>query len=174
LDPAARDALGAEVLGGRLQRVAGPPSDAGNCIYRDSGSRYVFEISNGVVLVTHPDGLRRPLTEAVSHMDVRAGALHTAPPFDLIAASGGRVMAKARGDDRFYFLTMDHMFMHGPPGVDKPYPVPSVYTKLDPGWNKTGAQAAHLTAHLEGSFGNHPQAERWPLFRALLQRRRPT
>lgn len=150
--------------------VAGPPSDARNCIYRDSGKRYVFEINNGVVLVTQPDGLRRALTEAVSYMDVRVGAPHTAPPFDLIAASGGRVMAKARGDDRFYFLTMDDMFMHDPPSADVPYAVPSVYTKLDPEWNKLGAQAAHLTAHLEGSFANHPQAERWPLFRALVQR----
>lgn len=147
--------------------MAGFASDTRTCLYRDSGKRYEFRIENGVALAIHPDGRRAELRQAVSYNTKRAGERHPAPPFDLIAASGGRVLAKARGDDRLYFATMDDLFIHCT--GDERIPVPSAYFKLDPEANQPGARTEDLTAHLRGWFRNHPGAERWPLFRALFE-----
>lgn len=148
--------------------VAGPASDARDCVYRDSGKRYQYDIEDGVVWATHPDGRREALRDAISYRNRRSGEPQRAPPFDLVAASGGRVIAKARDSDRFYFATMDDTFMHCTPGR-APFPVPSTYFKLDPESAQPDARAEDLTAHLEGWYANHPAAERFPFFRALLE-----
>ena len=149
--------------------MAGPASDARNTVYRDSGKRYAFKIdASGVVVATDPNGVEQRLTEAVSYTRKRAGERHTAPPFDLVAAADGRVFAKARGEDRFYFAQMDELFMHESwRGV---IPVPSSYFKRDPEANQSGRRAQDLTAHVNGAYDRHPHAERFPLFRALLER----
>ena len=74
-------------------------------------------MSRGLTLAY--DGTRTPLTTAISYEHRRAGERSTAPPFDLIAANGGRVIAKARGVDRFYFTTMDEMFVRESDGDDR-------------------------------------------------------
>jgi hypothetical protein len=146
--------------------VPGPASDTKVPVYRDTGKRYEFRIEGGVVVAIHPDGRREPLPNAVSYDERRVGVQGTAPPFDLIAAGGGRVLAKARDDDRFYFLAMDETFVHERP--TRTFVVPSTYFKLDPEANKAGANPADLTRPISGAFGQHPAAERFPLFRMLL------
>ena len=158
--------------------VAGPPSDAldrrqpgARFRYRDSGKRYGFRIDDrGLVVATDPDGRTTGLDRARSFAHRRTGEAIPAPPFDLLAASGGRVFAKAKDEDRFFFATLDETFVHlGPDGNDAA--VPSTYFKLDPEFNRPGADPADLTAHLRGRFGHHPAAERFPnLFWPLLER----
>ncbi len=157
--------------------VAGPPSDAydrkeseARFRYRDTGKRYEFEIRNGTVYARHPDG--RPdtaLTESVSYEAVRVGQRSPAPPFDLIAASNGRVFAKERGRDRFYFTTMDEMFLHADRN-NRELAVPSTYYQIDPEFNAPGARLQDLTTPFAGCFAGHPAAERFPLFGMLVQR----
>ena len=157
--------------------VAGPASDAydrkepeARFRYRDSGKRYGFEIRNGTVYARHPDGLPdTPLTQAVSHSNLRLGQRTTAPPFDLVTASNGRVFAKERGRDRFFFTTMDEMFIHADKN-NRELSVPSTYYKIDPEFNAPSAQLQHLTTPFAGSFAGHPAAERFPLFGMLVQR----
>lgn len=146
--------------------VAGPASDTKVPTYRDTGKRYEFRIEGGVVEAIHPDGRREPLTRAVSYDERRTGVKGTAPPFDQIAAGGGRLLAKARDDDRFYFLAMDETFVHKRP--TRTFIVPSTYFKLDPEANAPGANPDDLTRPISGAFGQHPAAERFPLFRMLL------
>ena len=81
-------------------------------LYRDSGKRYEFNIQNGVVVAKHSNGSTTSLTQAVSYTNKRSGQPLTAPTFDLIAASGGRIFAKEKDADRFYIATMDHVFIH--------------------------------------------------------------
>ena len=150
--------------------MAGPPSDAfarnaagAQWLYRDEGKRYSFALAGGVVIATHPDGTQTPLTTAVSFHDSRVGRSFTAPPFDLIAAGGGRVFAKEQGVDRFYFATMDQMSV-GVGDDGRLLVVPSNYFKIDPQFNQPGAVTGDLTRPFEGCFGGHPGAERFPLF----------
>ncbi|HZY90900.1 MAG TPA: hypothetical protein VFE78_39115 [Gemmataceae bacterium] len=154
--------------------MAGHPSDAygrgepgARFLYRDSGKRYQFELRNGVAVATGPDGKEVALTQAVSFTHRRAGEAVAAPPFDLIAANGGRVFAKEQGQGRFYFAAMDHTFIQA--GEDgREFPVPSTYFKLDPEVNQPGARTQDLTAPLAGCFADHPAAVRFPLFRLVL------
>ncbi|HEY7144998.1 MAG TPA: hypothetical protein VH637_12195 [Streptosporangiaceae bacterium] len=154
--------------------MAGPPSDAlalgqagAQWLYRDEGKRYRFVLAGGVVTAIEPDGNQIPLTAAVSHSTLRAGETYTAPPFDLIAANGGRVFAKQQGTDRFYFATMDHMLV-GAADDGSLISVPSNYFKLDPQFGQAGALTTDLTQPFEGCFGGHPGAERFPLFQFAL------
>jgi len=175
--------------------MAGIPSDAFDrgeqgtrFRYLDSGKRYQFEIRNGAA-ITHPDGRKEvrdgvvfamyrdpqqpdrkreiPLIDAISYMRRRSGEQFTAPQFDLIASSGGRVFAKEKDRDHFYFTTMDHMFIEvGDDGRE--FPVPSTYFKLDPEYGLPGANNQDLTRHIDGFFADHPSVERFPLFRIVL------
>ena len=158
--------------------MAGTVSDAydrgtpdARYLYRDSGKRYAFKIENGVVIAEHADAPPFPLTDAISYDHRRAGQRGAAPAFDLVAASGGRVFAKARGSDRFYFATMDHLFVHADDhGYE--FVVPSTYFKLDPEFNAIEAKTWDLTAHLAGILHEHPAAERFPqLFWPLIEQR---
>ncbi|HUS16431.1 MAG TPA: hypothetical protein VM536_15645 [Chloroflexia bacterium] len=155
--------------------MAGPPSDAfargepgAPLLYRDSGKRYEFRVINGAVQASGPDGLAIPLTAAVSFSRRRAGEAIPLPPIDLIAANGGRVFAKAQGQDAFFFATMDRMFV-ARDEQGRLYEVPSTYFKLDPEFHQPGARVVDLLAPLRGCFGDHPAAERFPLFRAALE-----
>ena len=149
--------------------VAGPPSDAfdlkqpgARFLYRDSGKRYDYRLdANGVVVATHPDGRTTALTQAISYTRTRKGDLYTAPPFDLIAAGGARVFAKARGLDQFYFATLDELFIRVA-RTARSWRSPSTYFKLDPEFSQPGAWDGDLTAHMRGCFGTHPAVERFP------------
>jgi hypothetical protein len=154
--------------------MAGPPSDGlalgqagAQWLYRDEGKRYRFVLANGVVTAIEPDGNQIPLTAAVSHSTLRAGETFIAPPFDLIAANGGRVFAKQQGTDRFYFATMDQMLV-GAGDDGGPIAIPSNYFKLDPQFGQPGAPVVELTQPFEGCFAGHPGAGRFPLFQFAL------
>jgi hypothetical protein len=156
--------------------IAGPASDVydrklpgARYRYRDSGKRYEVEIRNGTVYARHPDGREDALTQMVSHSRLRAGEMSAAPPFDLIAASNGRLFAKERGRDRFFFTTMDETFIHADK-QGRELAVPSSYYKIDPEFNAPNAQLQHLTTPFAGCFAGHPAAERFPLFGMLVQR----
>ena len=156
--------------------MAGPPSDAfarglpeARFRYTDSGKRYGFAIdAAGLVTATHPDGTRTPLPDAVSYDRLRRGETITpAPPFDLVAANDSRVIAKERGRNRFFFTTMDDLFVHGD-GFGGELVVPSMYFKIDPEFAAPGRRAEDLTDHMAGCFADHPAVERFPVFRMLL------
>jgi hypothetical protein len=154
--------------------MAGIPSDAHDrgeqgtrFLYRDSGKRYEFEIRDGVVHFQPPVLGKDKLDRVVSFERTRTPKELPAPQFDLIASSGGRVFAKEKDRDRFYFAILDNMFIH--PGKDnREFVVPSSYFKLDPEFNQQGASTADLTAPLTGDFAGHPVAATFPAYRLAL------
>lgn len=160
--------------------MAGVPSDTydrrqpgARFLYRDSGKRYDYEIRDGVVWASWLDAVsgqrvQWPLRDACSFSSRRAGVRIAAPPFDMIAASGGRVLAKERGADRFYFAMMDHSFIHFTPERGE-FPVPPIYSRLDPEFHQPTARNEDLTAHLAGCFEDHYAAERFPAYRFALE-----
>ena len=169
LDPPApeREVASVPRLSASAFSIAGPASDANNTVYRDSGKRYGFQIENGVVVATHPDGRRELLTNAISYDRKRAGESLVAPRFDMVAANGNRVFAKQQGRDAFWFTCMDETFMHRTGG--RVVPVPSTYFKVDPEAGRPDAKASDLTRHLDGAWGNHPAAAAFPVYRLAIQ-----
>ena len=104
--------------------MAGPVSDrfsnniaGASSTYKETGKRYEFKLGDdGRVTATHPNGTKTILDKARSFTEKRKGVdLTTVPPFDLIAANGGRVFAKAIGKDDFYFATIEDLFIHRDP-----------------------------------------------------------
>jgi hypothetical protein len=139
-------------------------------LYRDSGKRYEFRIDGGVVHFQPATRDRDTLEKAISFRSRRAGDESDAPKFDLIAANGGRVFAKEKDWDRFYFAMVDHGYVQaGRDGHE--FLVPSSSLTLDPEFNQPGARPEALAAPLKSEFddfGGHPAAERWPAYRLLF------
>lgn len=169
--------------------MAGIPSDAfrrgkpgARFLYRDSGKRYEFSVKKTTspppgasprflpLSVLNPDGSTTQLTQAITYNHFRKfpGENVPLPEFDLIAADGGRVFAKQRGLDRFFFATLDEMFIHAD-AAGHEFSIPSVYFKLDPEFNHANASVADLLAHLQGNFARHPATRPYPIYKVLLR-----
>ncbi|HEX3184551.1 MAG TPA: hypothetical protein VHQ94_07130 [Pyrinomonadaceae bacterium] len=174
--------------------MPGIPSDAfdrkqqgARFLYRDSGKRYEFQIRNGAISFQPPANGLTAIPSAISYDERCAGELiEPLPQFDMVAANAGRVFAKEKGVDCFYFALLDHGYIHAiVPGTPE-FSVPSVYFKLDPEFNKRRVlfdsdgirrepwDLRRMAHHLyEGfvqtrAFGGHPATERWPAYRALM------
>lgn len=158
--------------------MAGPASDAfdrrqagARFAYRDSGKRYELRIDGGKVGLQPAVLGRSKLEDVISFRNRRLGEASAVPELDMVAASGGRVFAKEKGSDRFYFAILDEGYIHaGPNGTE--FTVPSSCLVLDPEFNAEEGKSEHL---VEGSkmehhdFAGHPAAERWPAYRLLLR-----
>ena len=113
-----------------------------------------------------------PLNAGWSYTDLRAGKNVILPPFDLIAASGGRVFAKAKDSNDFYIGTMDHMFIHAPKDAAADAVetvIPPFALKLDPQFG-TGMNGSGLLTSTDDIPTDSPMSERLPLFRRLMQK----
>ena len=161
--------------------MPGPVSDAflrgqsgARFLYKETGKRYEFTLgSDGKVTAIHPDGTRTLLDKAFSYRRIRKGEPITAPPFDLIAANGARVFAKAKDADDFYFTTMDEHYVYKSkesPESDPERIVPSSYFKIDPEFGQANANQSDLLFSTNDIRPDHPASERFPLFRRVLQR----
>jgi hypothetical protein len=162
--------------------MAGPVSDkflrgepGARFTYQESGKRYEFKIgADGKVTASHPDGSSTLLDKARSYKRLRKGESITPPAFDLIAANGGRVFAKAKDADDFYFASMDHLFIHAEYGKPDNAPessIPSTYFKLDPEFAQLGQNPNDLLFTTNDIvLKDHPASERLPMFRSLLPR----
>ncbi len=118
--------------------------------YTDYGRGFEFRIVDGIVQYKELcSGVFAPLKrniddipQAISYLEERAPATHDAPRFDLLAAGGGRILAKEEGRLRFYFATLEHEFLHFIPPEGSGWlaedftshngSVPGFYAKLDP------------------------------------------
>lgn len=158
--------------------MAGPVSDkflrsepGARFTYKDSGKRYEFKLSDdGKVTATHPDGTVTLLDKARSFNELRKGKVVPLPEFDMIAANGGRVFAKVKGADDFYFAGMDHLFIHAFSENGPEVSIPSTYFKLDPEFNQPNQNPDDLLFTTNGIPGGHPASERFAMFRTVLKR----
>lgn len=141
--------------------------------YTDSGEGLEFHILDKNLQYRHLDGgdfapLKRgfdSVPQAISYTDERAPVTHDAPEFDLLAAGGGRILAKEKGKLRFYFATMEHEFLHFmPPDSPGWLPedfgryngsVPGFYSKLDPQYD-TGVSDDTLSWWSRQDYNEHP------------------
>jgi hypothetical protein len=142
--------------------------------YTDSGKGFEFTFVEGIVGYTNLDGtgvftpLKRDnddVPQSISYSGERNPGTHPAPAFDLIAAGGGRILAKEAGWPRFYFSTIEDEFLHFIP-PDSPgwlsedfgshnQAVPGFYSKLDPQYN-TGASSDTLSWWSRQDYNEHP------------------
>jgi hypothetical protein len=160
--------------------MAGVPSDEfefkhpeARFLYRDSGKRYEFTIkSDGTVRVQPmPPSADPVLQTARTFNRVRDGDIIVPnPQFDLIAANGGRVFAKEKGVDRFYFAIIDNSFIHFDSLAPerREFSVPDTYFKLDPEFNLPSARIGDVMAPLMGDFAGHPAASKFPHYKFAL------
>ena len=161
--------------------IAGPASDAfirdprggSRFLYTDSGKRYEFKInSSGTIDATDLNGKSTPLNEGWSYTDLRIGKKVIPPPFDLIAASGGRIFAKAKGSNDFYIGTMDHMFIHASKDAAADALetfIPPFTVKLDPQFGME-MNGFGLLKSTDGMRTDSPMSERLTLYRHVMPR----
>lgn len=142
--------------------------------YKETGKRYEFTLgTDGRVTATHPDGTKTILDKARSFTQKRIAVdLTTVPQFDLIAANGGRVFAKAVGTDDFYFTGMDDMFFVWDQVRNKDISIRNYYFKLDPEFKQQGQNLPDLLENtkLIPRIDHHPATERLPVFDRVLMR----
>jgi hypothetical protein len=160
--------------------MAGVPSDefdyvhpGARFLYRDSGKRYEFTIkTDGTVGVQPvPPSSGPVLQTAMTFNLTRDGDfIVPSPQFDLIAANGGRVFAKEKGVDRFYFAIIDNSFIHFDSFAPErgEFTVPDTYFKLDPEFNLPSARIGDVMAPLAGEFGGHPASAMFSLYKFAL------
>lgn len=160
--------------------IAGPASDAFNRgdrgarhLYNDSGKRYEFTINSaGTIAARDSNGKSTSLDSAWSYSKSRIGKNIMRPSFDLIAASGGRLFAKAKDSDDFYIATMDHMFIHASKeaaSYEREIVVPSISFKLDPEFGMN-ADSFDLLKGTKDVPTDSPMSERLALFHPIMQR----
>jgi hypothetical protein len=160
--------------------MAGIPSDefefkhpGARFLYRDSGKRYEFTIKSDGTVGVHPTppSPNPVLQTAMTFNRVRDGDIIVPnPQFDLIAANGGRVFAKEKGVDRFYFAIIDNSFIHFDSFAPErgEFSVPDTYFKLDPEFNLPSARVGDVLAPLAGDFGGHPASAMFSLYKLAL------
>lgn len=147
--------------------------------YFDSGVRYDFKIENGRAFyktvnspwsVVAPQGKSEP--EFLSFVDSRKGTLLTGITFDMIAASGGRAIAKQSGKQRFFITCMDNTFLKGNVDSRTSTVVPSTFFALDPEFNpgRPGKSLDEVFGpNWRGNYFDHPAGERFMLFDKVFQ-----
>ena len=106
---------------------------------------------------------------AVSYDQRRLGEVSTPPRFDLVVASGDRVMAKVEGKDTLYIAILEHPYIHHT-GSDKYIRLPQTYFKLDPECGRATARKDDLLVHIRVAHDDerHLATERFPLVRAAF------
>lgn len=114
---------------------------------------------------------------AVSYDDTRRGTWGPPPRFDMIAASGDRIIAKAEDTDEIFIAITGHPFVHRLDAASDPFAdcfnlrarllLPQSYFKLDPELGRTSAAVGDLILHIliPNDDERHPATERFPLFR---------
>jgi hypothetical protein len=135
--------------------------DGAGLVTRDVGGT-----GAAVLAATGPNNAQ---SRAFSFHEKRLGIEAVAPAFDLIAAGGDRVIAKALGDDRIFVGVVDDPYVHFAGGTR--LRLPQCLFKLDPELAASGASVGDLLASV-GPFADdderHPATERFPLFRCLF------
>jgi hypothetical protein len=137
--------------------------------YRDSGQRQFFQLSAGGQVSFQrqlADGTKTAAADlpgSISYRNKRTGVRRPAPPFDMVAAGGGRVFAKQRDCSVFFINMLDPSFRATGGNI-----IPSLYFKLDPEQGETTRNDADRLAQVPDTDFTHPAAVRFPLFRIML------
>jgi len=132
--------------------------------YMDSGTRWFFTL-DAIGRATYWNLVPEmgTLTDGISYHRLRRGEPLYEMRFDMIAANSGRVFAKRKDHNEFYFAMLEPMFRNAA-GQD----APSLYFKVDPQKGQPGNDLADLVDHFVGTALDHPATFRMPLFRTLL------
>ncbi len=158
--------------------------------YKESGERTVFRIVDNKI--TCESGLDRfgvlsgvvrpteypPWTPAtvrdqaepvaISFNEERKGRVYRAPAFDMVAADGSRVLAKAADRADFYFTTLTDEYLHETADRDQ-FPIPGCYTKLDPQYNQVGFRGLNIHRDLDwvdpAEYEDHPSVTAFKFIR---------
>lgn len=158
--------------------------DFNRSLYTDMGRRYEFAIEGGIVQYRQadpadPDLAPKPLKrshdnepQCLLYDRERTGDMQDAPEFDMVVASAGRVFAKAKGKDQFYFLLIDEMFQRrrrrdGRVVVEKG--PPSACFQLNPQYGENADAPNELARQLPEGFHDHPAGIRFGLFREVVR-----
>jgi hypothetical protein len=139
----------------------------------DGGKHYQARLADGVCELSEDEGSTwHPLQTFVSFDRLRAGEQLKDVRFDMIAAGGGRLVAKQRDIDRVWHLKLDHLFRTRAEGAVNPFkdpPVPGNYFKLDPEFFTTSPPSLRVPPELEQDYCGHPASLRFKAFAQLLQ-----
>lgn len=157
--------------------------------YDEEGIHVEYRLVNGVVewsvglganpIVFEPASIDLPSFAvppaagplAVSYDRVRLGDWFQPPKFDMIAASGDRVIVKKEGTGEIFIAVTDNPYVHRVVANGLRLLLPQSYFKLDPEIGQPRAKAVDLLAHIiiPGDDERHPATERFSFFRSAFQ-----